>query len=45
MATWLVVALYTWDTIFHPGRQNFFQSETAPKTLELVRRAWHIYKS
>lgn len=44
MASWLVVALYTWDTLFHEGRQNFFQSETAPKTLELVKRAYHIYK-
>lgn len=43
MATWLFVALYTWDTIFHAGRQNIFQSKTASDTDELVRRAYHMY--
>lgn len=43
MLTWLIVALYTWDTIFHKGVQNIFQSEDATKTRELVRRAWTIY--
>jgi len=42
MATWLVVALHTWDTLFHKGRQHLFQSQTAPKTLELVQRAHFI---
>lgn len=44
MATWMVVAFYTWETIFHEGRQNFFQSEDASKTYELVRRANFIYE-
>lgn len=39
MATWLMVALATWDCFFHEGTQHIFQSETAPKTLELVKRA------
>ena len=43
MATWLVVLFYTWDTLFHRGRQNIFQSETATKTLDLVDRAWTLY--
>lgn len=43
MATWLVVMMYTWDTIFHAGRQNIFQSEDASKTLELVTRSNFIY--
>lgn len=44
MATWMIVAFYTWDTIFHAGRQNFFQSQTAKKTRELVKRAKFIYE-
>ena len=44
MATWMTVAFYTWDTIFHSGRQNFFQSQTAKKTRELVKRAKFIYE-
>ena len=43
MATWMIVAFYTWDTIFHEGRQNFFQSEDASKTYELVWRSNFIY--
>lgn len=45
MATWTFVALYTWDTIFHRGRQNIFQSETAAKTGELVKRAYFMWKN
>jgi hypothetical protein len=44
MATWLMVVLYTWDTFYHGGRQNFFQSETAKKTKELIRRANFILR-
>lgn len=44
IATWLTVAMYTWDTIFHPNRQNIFQSVSAPRTAELVMRAYFIYK-
>lgn len=45
MATWLIVALYTWDSIFHKGKQNMFQSEDATKTRELIERAWGIYSN
>lgn len=43
MATWLVVTMYTWDSIFHKGRQNIFQSENATKTRDLVDRAFTLY--
>jgi hypothetical protein len=43
MATWLAVTMYTWDTLFHKGRQNIFQSEDAAKTSELVQRSAFIY--
>jgi hypothetical protein len=43
-ATWLIVTLYTWDTLYHKGRQNIFQSEDGSKTLELVQRANFIFK-
>ncbi len=42
-ATWLMVTLYAWDTLFHAGRQNIFQSDDSMKTKELVERAWFIY--
>jgi hypothetical protein len=45
MATWLVVTLYAWDTLYHRNRQNIFQSENASKTNELVKRADFIYKN
>lgn len=38
MATWLIVVCYTWDALFHKGRQHIFQSETAMKTHELCER-------
>lgn len=44
IATWQIVAYYTWDTIFHKNRQNFFQSENAPKANYLVKRAHSIWK-
>ena len=44
VATWQIVAYYTWDTYFHRGRQNFFQSEKAGKAKSLVRRAEFILK-
>lgn len=43
MATWLFVALYTWDAMFNVGRQHILQSEDAFKTLELVQRAYLIH--
>lgn len=45
MATWLFLILYTWDTIFHGGRENFVQSETAAKTYDLISRANFVIKS
>lgn len=45
MATWLIVMMYTHDTLFHKGRQNIFQSENATKTRDLVDRAGIIYKN
>lgn len=44
-ATWLMIALFTWDAMFHEGRQHIFQSEDAFKTLELVQRANIIYQN
>jgi hypothetical protein len=45
MATWLVVALYTWDALYHPGRQHVFQSEDAAKTRELVERSFVLFNN
>jgi hypothetical protein len=45
MATWLMMCLHTWDVLFHRGRQVLYQSQTAPKTLELVQRSHFIAKS
>lgn len=45
MGTWTIVAFLTWDTIFHKGRQNIFQSENATKTRELVDRAYTIWNN
>lgn len=44
VATWTIVTLYAWDTFFHRGRQNIFQSEDTSKTFDLCKRAWHIYR-
>jgi hypothetical protein len=43
MATWLIVALYTWDTLFHRNRENIFQSDDSTKTLDLVERSYFIW--
>jgi hypothetical protein len=45
MATWLVVAVCTWDAFFHRGRQIIFQSKTSSDSNELIKRANHIYKN
>lgn len=45
MATWLAVTMFTWDTIFHKGHQNIFQSEDSTKTMELVERANFIFNN
>lgn len=44
IATWTTITCYAWDTFFHQGRQNIFQSEDAAKTMDLVKRAMLIYK-
>jgi len=44
-ATWLMIALHTWDAMFHKGRQEILQSEDAFKTLELVQRSHCIYEN
>jgi len=43
MVTWLVVTLYTWDTLFHKNRENIFQSDDSTKTADLVERAFFIF--
>ena len=43
MVTWLIVTLYTWDTLFHKNRENIFQSDDASKALDLVERASFIW--
>lgn len=45
MATWLIVSLYTWDTLFHQNRENIFQSDDSTKTLDLVERAFFIWEN
>lgn len=45
IATWQIVAYYTWDAIHHRGRQIFFQSENATKANYLIQRANFIYKN
>lgn len=43
MATWLIISLFSWDALYHRGRQHIFQSQDAGKTLELVQRAKILY--
>jgi len=45
VATWMVIAFYTWDTIYNEGAQNIVQSLNARKAYDLVSRAHHIYKN
>lgn len=46
MASWLVTALYLWDTAFHPGRENLFQGQNSGKTRRLVEDyAWRMWKA
>ena len=45
MATWLIVICYTWDAMFHKGRQHIFQSETAAKTRELISRSGVLFNN
>lgn len=43
LMTWLAVTMFTWDALFHRGRQHIFQSENATKTRDLVDRAYTLY--
>ena len=45
MITWLVVTMYTWDTLFHKNRENIFQSDDAAKAFDLVERAHFIWEN
>jgi hypothetical protein len=45
MTTWLTVAMYAWDTLFHKNRENIFQSDDSTKTADLVRRAFFIWEN
>ena len=39
------MSLYLWDTLYHPGRHNFFQSKKEDDAKELLRRARIIYNN
>lgn len=43
MLSWIMVALYLWDTQFHRGRLTFFQSKKADDANDLVKRAKLIW--
>lgn len=45
MVTWLIVTLYTWDTLFHKNRENIFQSDDSAKALDLVERSFFIWEN
>lgn len=45
MVTWLIVTLYTWDTLFHNNRENIFQSDDSSKALDLVERGYFIWEN
>lgn len=41
--SWLMIALYLWDTLFNGYRHNFFQSDKESKSNDLVGRAEFIF--
>ena len=43
MISWVIVALYLWDTQFHIAKLTFFQSKREDDADDLVRRAKFIY--
>ena len=45
MVTWLIVTLYTWDTLFHRNRENIFQSDDSAKAFDLVERAHFLWEN
>lgn len=44
LMSWLFSACYLWDTQFHEGRLNFFQSKKEEDADRLLQRAWFIYE-
>lgn len=44
LMTWLISACYLWDTQFHQGRLNFFQSKKEEDADRVVQRAWFVYE-
>lgn len=42
LMTWLFVALYTWDTVFHEGRATWLGSKKDDDAGELIDRVEHI---
>lgn len=43
MMSWLFIGLYLWDTLYHNGRNTFFQSKKEDDANEMIRRAKVIY--
>lgn len=43
MLSWIMTALYLWDTQFNVGRLNFFQSKKADDANDLVKRSKFIW--
>jgi hypothetical protein len=44
LMTWLFSACYLWDTQFHKGRLNFFQSKKEEDADRVVQRAYFVYE-
>lgn len=45
ICSWTFISLFTWDTIFKPGRYNAFVSKKEDDSGELVARAEFIFKN
>jgi hypothetical protein len=43
MFSWLIIALYLWDSQFHVGRLTFFQSKKEEDADDLIKRAKFIW--
>lgn len=44
MMTWLFVALFLWDTMYHPGIATFYVSKREEDSDFLVKRSYFIYE-
>jgi hypothetical protein len=44
LVTWLMSACYLWDTQFHRGRLNFFQSKKEEDADRVVQRSFFIWE-